>query len=153
MSLIQAKSFSTCICVEIVSLIDQTALCVGHNAKCGPWNRTQKPTQLHCNMIVSIIASNNEVYVKTKWQIVSFVFRMGLSCWWQHSSRTCSRPEWVGLNNILLDQPSSSIICKVVKLLLIVLSSSQLRPAPWVYETVWIVSQSLFNIHAHLLHA
>ena len=33
------------------------------------------------------------------------------------------------------------------------MSPSNLRPAPWTYETVWTVSQSLLNLHTHLLHA
>ena len=39
------------------------------------------------------------------------------------------------------------------KLLFIILSPFLLRPAPWAYETVWLVLQSLPNLHTHLLHA
>ena len=36
--------------------------------------------------------------------------------------------------------------------LFIILSPSQLRPAFWIYKTVWAKSQSLLNLHTHWLH-
>ena len=40
-----------------------------------------------------------------------------------------------------------------MKLMFIILSPSQLRPAPWAYETVWKAFRILCNLYTHLLHA